>query len=124
LDERQRSLQLALGLGVAPVLVERDGVVVVVLLLARAEGGRFLEGADRAGEVARAVQPLGRAQGGCVRELRRVEDGAVERAGGGEGAAVDGAVGVAEGGIAGRAGHQRRLYRRWRRRDDLRLRVR
>src|SRR5436190_2011870 len=33
LDERQRSLQLALRLGVAPVLVERDGVVVVVLLL-------------------------------------------------------------------------------------------
>src|SRR5437870_8156846 len=44
LDERQRCLQLALRLVIAAVLVERDRIVVVVLLFARADGARFLEG--------------------------------------------------------------------------------
>src|SRR5207244_13578752 len=83
LDERPRCLPLALRLGIAAVLVERDRIVVVVLLFARADGARFLEGADGAGEVARAVQALRRPQRRGVRELRRVEHATVEGAGGG-----------------------------------------
>src|SRR5207237_7072971 len=123
LDERQRRLQLALRLGVAPVLVERDRVVVVILLFARADGAGFLEGPDGAGEVARAVQTLRRPQRRGVRELRRVEEGAIERAGGGQVAAVHGAVGVGEGGLPGRT--RRRLRLRGRRRlNHLRRRLR
>src|SRR5205823_9585512 len=61
LDVRQRRAQLAFGLGVESGLVERHGVVVVVLLLALADGAGALEGANGRGEVARAVRPLGRA---------------------------------------------------------------
>ena len=101
-DERQGRGELALGVAVAPALVQRHGIVITIRLLPLGERAGALEGAHRPAEIARPVQPFAGFQQRRVRQLGRGQDRCVPDARLREVARVEGAVGVGEdrGGIA------------------------